>query len=72
MKKKPALRTRFQAYQKPETGLRLFPGKVDFMRWFPVAFPTNGILNMTRARFELATRGLSSRKKVGWAREWSG
>ena len=52
-----ALHSRFRAEQKPETGLRVFstPREVDFMRWFPVAFLTNGVLKVTHGGIEQTT-----------------
>ena len=40
---------------QPETGLWLFAREVDFMRWFPVAFLTDGVFIVTRAGIELTT-----------------
>ena len=50
-----ASHTRFRAYQKPETLLWVFSRGVDFVKWFPVAFLTNGAFIVTQAGFELAT-----------------
>ena len=42
-----ASHTRLQAYQKPETGLLSSSREGNFMGWFPVAFPTNGVFIVT-------------------------
>ena len=42
-------------------GSELFPREVDFMRWHPVAFLTNGVLKVTHGGIELTTPALRVR-----------
>ena len=43
----------FDLSRNQRQGSEYFPGKVQFMRWFPVDFLTNGALNVTDREINL-------------------